>query len=155
VVATVAKPRRKLAHDVLAIGDSVLLASAQALEQRLDGDVTVDAVVGRQVWAGINRLAAYRAAGDLVGLKAVIIDLGTNGPLAPSDVTRLRALTVPLPWQAESNASLAAARDLPGVEVVDWYQASGAPGVLWADGVHPDPEGQVMYANLVADALGG
>jgi hypothetical protein len=61
---------------------------------------------------------------------------------------------VPLPWQAESNASLAAARHLPRVVVVDWYQASGAPGVLWADGVHPDPKGQVIYANLVAGALG-
>jgi hypothetical protein len=144
----------------------VLLASAQALEQRLHGDVTVDAVVGRQVWSGISRLAAYRAAGDLTGLKAVIIDLGTNGPMTPEDVAQLRALTagvpllvlvnvrVPLPWQGESNASLAAVKDLPKVVIVDWYQASAAPGLLWPDGIHPDPEGQVIYANLVATALG-
>jgi hypothetical protein len=155
-----------LGHDYLAIGDSVLLASAQALEQRLDGDVTVDAVVGRQVWSGISRLAAYRAAGDLKSLKAVIIDLGTNGPMTPGDVAQLRALTagvpllvlvnvrVPLSWQSESNASLAGAEGLPRVVVIDWYQASAAPGLLWPDGIHPDPKGQVIYANLVAAALG-
>ena len=114
-----------MGHDYLAIGDSVLLASAQALEQRLHGDVTVDAVVGRQVWSGISRLADVRAAGDLTGLKAVIIDLGTNGPMTPQDVAQLRALTagvpllvlvnvrVPLPWQGESNASLATVRTCP------------------------------------------
>ena len=74
------------------------------------------------MWSGISRLAEYRAAGDLTGLKAVIIDLGTNGPMTPEDVAQLRALTagvpllvlvnvrVPLPWQGESNASLAAAQ---------------------------------------------
>jgi hypothetical protein len=144
----------------------VLLAASQALEQRLHGDITVDAVVGRQVWSGISRLAAYRAAGDLTGLKAVVIDLGTNGPMSPADVARLRALTtgvrllvlvnvrVPLPWQTESNASLAAVQHLPGVVVVDWYRASAAPGVLGPDGVHPGLKGQVLYANLVAAALG-
>ncbi len=162
---TTTAPRPRLGHDYLAVGDSVLLASAQALEQRLNGDVTVDAVVGRQVWNGISRLAEYRAAGDLTGLKAVIIDLGTNGPMTPGDVAQLRALTagvpllvlvnvrVPLPWQGESNASLAAAQGLPRVVVVDWYNASAAPGLLWPDGIHPDPKGQVIYANLVAAAL--
>jgi hypothetical protein len=81
-------------------------------------------------------------------------------------VAQLRALTtgvpllvlvnvrVPLPWQAESNASVDAARHLPGVVVVDWYRASAAPGLLWADGVHPDPRGQAVYVALVAGALG-
>jgi lysophospholipase L1-like esterase len=144
----------------------VLLASSEALEKRLHGDVTVDAVVGRQVWSGAQRLAAYRAAGDLVGLKAVVIDLGTNGPMTPGDVARLRALSagvprlvfvnvrVPRSWQAESNASLTTVEHRPGVKVVDWYQASAAPGLLWPDGVHPDPRGQVIYADLVAGALG-
>jgi hypothetical protein len=143
----------------------VLLAASRALEQRLKGDVTVDAMVGRQVSSGISRLAAYRAAGDLTGLKAVVIDLGTNGPMTAADVAQLRALTtgvpllvlvnvrVPLPWQAESDTSIATARGFPGVVVADWYLASAAPGVLWADGIHPDPKGQVIYADLVAETL--
>ncbi|MGC8627737.1 MAG: acyltransferase family protein [Acidimicrobiales bacterium] len=155
-----------LGHDVLAIGDSVLLAASQALSAKLDGDITVDAAVGRQCWSGIERLAQYRAAGDLVGLKAIIIDLGTNGPMTPSDVAQVRALAagVPLlifvnvrvdrPWQSETNASLAAVANQPGVRVVNWYAASAAPGLLWPDGVHPDPAGATVYANLVAAALG-
>jgi hypothetical protein len=157
--------RPKLGHDVLAIGDSVLVAASESLEQRLHGDITVDAVVGRQVWSGIARLAAYKAAGDLVGLKAIVIDLGTNGPMTPQDVAQFRALSagvpllvfvnvrVPLSWQSETNASLAAVSGQPGIAVVNWYSASAAPGVLWPDAIHPDPKGQVLYANLVAAAL--
>jgi hypothetical protein len=150
---------------VLAIGDSVLVAASASLQQRLDGDITIDAVVGRQVWGGIARLAAYKAAGDLVGLNAIIIDLGTNGPMSPKDVAQFRALSigvpllvfvnvrVPLPWQSETNSSLAAVAGQPGIAVVNWYSASAAPGVLWPDAVHPDPKGQVLYAKLVAAAL--
>jgi len=163
--ATVPPTRPKLGHDVLAIGDSVLVAASASLQERLHGDVTVDAVVGRQVWSGIARLAAYKAAGDLVDLKAIVIDLGTNGPMTPQDVAQFRALSagvpllvfvnvrVPLPWQSETNASLAAVAGQPGVLVVNWYSASAAAGVLWPDAVHPDPKGQVLYANLVAAAL--
>jgi len=155
-----------LGHDILAIGDSVLLAASQALSAKLSGDITVDAAVGRQCWAGVARLAQYRAAGDLVGLKAIIIDLGTNGPMTPSDVAQVRALAagVPLiifvnvrvdrPWQSETNASLAAVAGQPGVRVVNWYAASAAPGLLWPDGIHPDPAGATVYADLVAAALG-
>jgi len=163
---TVPATRPKLGHDVLAIGDSVLLAASASLQQRLHGDITVDAVVGRQVWSGIARLAAYKAAGDLVGLRAIIIDLGTNGPMTPQDIDQFRALSVgvpllvfvnvrvTLPWQAETNSSLAAVEGKPGINVVDWYSASAASGVLWPDAIHPGPRGQVVYANLVAAALG-
>ena len=110
------------------------------------------AVVGRQVWSGIARLAAYRAAGDR-RLKAVIIDLGTNGPISPADVSRFRALAAGVPllvflltcaapfsWQAESDASLAAVAGQPGVVVVDWYSASANPAILWPDGIPPRPQ---------------
>jgi hypothetical protein len=143
----------------------VLLAASAALEQRLDGDVTVDAVVGRQVWEGIARLQAYRKAGYFKDLRAVVVDLGTNGPMTPDYVSQIRHICagVPLlvfvnvrvtrPWQAESNASLAAVAHAPGVRVVNWFAASAAPGVLWPDAIHPDPKGQSLYANLVAKAL--
>ena len=81
--AKVRPSRPKLGHDVLAIGDSVLVAASASLQQRLNDDITIDAVVGRRVWSGISRLTAYKAAGDLMGLKAIIIDLGTNGPMTP------------------------------------------------------------------------
>ena len=155
-----------LGHSILAIGDSVLLAASSALTTRLDGDITIDAVVGRQCWTGINRLAAYRQAGDLTGLQALIIDLGTNGPMTPSDVAQIRTLAagVPLlvfvnvrvdrPWQDQTDASLAAVAGQPGIRVVNWYAASAAPGLLWPDGIHPDPAGAAVFASLVATALG-
>ena len=158
-------PSDGLGHQVLALGDSVLLAASTALEQRLHGDVTVDAVIGRQVWDGLSRLSQYKAAGDFRGLKAIVIDLGTNGPMYPWDVTRFRQIAagvpllvfvnvrVPQPWQATSNQSLAAVADQPGIRVVNWYAASAAPGVLWPDHIHPDPKGQALFANLVAQAL--
>jgi hypothetical protein len=168
VIAALAtdKARSKLGHDVLAIGDSVLLAGSVALEQRLDGDITVDAAVGRQVWSGIVRLAEYKKAGDLVGLQAIVIDLGTNGPMTPADVAQFRALAagvpllvfvnvrVPRPWQGETNASIGAVAGLPGLRIVNWYAASATPGALWPDGVHPDPKGQAIYANLIARKSG-
>ncbi|MGH9105297.1 MAG: acyltransferase family protein [Acidimicrobiales bacterium] len=156
----------RAAHDYLAIGDSVLLAASAALSQRLHGDVTVDARVGRQVWAGISRLRQYEKAGQLAHLKALVIDLGTNGPMTPADVFQLRRLAagipllvfvnvrVPRPWQRESNESLAAVAGEKGLRVANWYRASEAPGALYADGVHPDPKGQAIYAKLVATMLG-
>ena len=153
-----------LGHQVLAIGDSVLLAASTALEERLHGNVTVDATVSRQVWSGLTRLSQYRDAGDFRGLKAIVIDLGTNGPMYPWDVTRFRQLSagvpllvfvnvrVPRAWQSTTNASVAAVAGQPGVRVVNWFKASSVPGVLWVDGVHPDPKGQAIFANLVAKA---
>jgi peptidoglycan/LPS O-acetylase OafA/YrhL len=158
--------KTKLGKDYLAIGDSVMVAGSTALEQRLHDDIVVDAVVGRQVWSGIDRLQEYRQAGDLVGLKAIVIGLGTNGPMTPSDVAQFRSLAagvpllvfvnvrVPRPWQDETNSSIAAVEGLPGIHVVNWYKASATPGALWPDGIHPDPKGQVIYANLIAVALG-
>ncbi|HTW06189.1 MAG TPA: acyltransferase family protein [Acidimicrobiales bacterium] len=158
--------RSKLGKDYLAIGDSVMVAASVALEQRLHDDIVVDAAISRQVWTGIDRLQEYKAGGYLAGLKAVIIGLGTNGPMTPQDVAQIRALCagvpllvfvnvrVPDPWQSETNDSLAAVAHQPGVRVADWYKASAAPGALWPDGIHPDPEGQVIYANLIAAALG-
>ncbi|HET9059097.1 MAG TPA: acyltransferase family protein [Acidimicrobiales bacterium] len=162
--STAGSPAR-LAHPYLAIGDSVLLAAAPALEADMHGDITIDASVGRQVAQGIARLAQYKQAGDLRGLKGLVIDLGTNGPLSPADASQLRSLAagvpvivfvnvrVPRPWQAETNASIAPMQAVPGVRVVDWYDASSRPGVFWADGVHPGPRGQLLYARLVSAAL--
>lgn len=133
----------------------------------MHGEITIDAAVGRQVAQGVQRLAEYKQAGYLKRLKGLVIDLGTNGPLSPADAARLRALAagvpvvvfvnvrVPRPWQAETNASIGALRDQPGVRVVDWYTASARPGVFWADGVHPGPIGQLLYGRLVTNALQG
>jgi peptidoglycan/LPS O-acetylase OafA/YrhL len=150
---------------VLAIGDSVMLGGSADLEQAFGSSITVDAEVGRQVFEGLERLQQYKAAGRLDGLRALVVGLGTNGPFAPSQMQELVSLTrgiprvvlvnvrVPLEWQAESNATIASVAGNPRFRVVDWYQASAAPGLLYSDAVHPDASGQLIYANLITQAV--
>ena len=60
---------------------------------------------------------------------------------------------VPKSWQAESNTTIDGAATHPRFALADWYTASGAPGLLYPDAVHPDSAGQVVYAHLVARAV--
>ena len=47
-----------------------------------------------------------------------------------------------------------AAAKQPRIEVADWAKASdGRPELLVSDGVHPQPEGQRLYAQTIADAV--
>jgi peptidoglycan/LPS O-acetylase OafA/YrhL len=150
---------------VLAIGDSVMLAGSADLEAAFGPRITVDAEVGRQVYEGLERLEQYRSAGRLDHLSALVVGLGTNGPFEPSQLQQLETLTagiprvvlvnvrVPLSWQAESNATIAKVAADPRFRVADWYQASAAPGVLYSDEVHPDAAGQLIYANLITEAV--
>jgi len=66
--------------DVIAVGDSVMLASAAALESRFPG-IDVDAVVGRQMSSAPDELARLAAAGRL--RRVVVVGLGTNGDFTP------------------------------------------------------------------------
>jgi hypothetical protein len=149
---------------VLAIGDSVMLGASTDLIAALGPNTVVDASVGRQVYEGLDRLAEYRSAGRLTGLRAVVVGLGTNGPmtvaqchqfvsLAGGDRVVFITVRVPRPWQDETNASIATCAALPDVSAVDWYQASGAPGVLGPDRVHETVAGRSLYASLVAAAV--
>jgi len=154
------------ANDVLAIGDSVMLDAATDLKQDLGPSSVVDAVVGRQVSDGIDRLTAYRAAGRLTGLTALVIGLGTNGPMSVAQCDQLLSLAsgvprvvfvsvrMPRPWESVTNESLltCTARQ-PGVALVDWYDASVAPGVLGPDQIHSTLAGATLYASLVTRVL--
>jgi hypothetical protein len=150
---------------VLAIGDSVMLAASGDLDSVFQSAIVVDAGIGRQVPAGLARLAAYRSAGRLQGLRALVIALGSNGPFTPADLAQVRQLAAGVPlvvlvnvrvpdaWGPVSDQTIDAARSVPGMKVVDWYGASARPGLLWPDGVHPDPAGQQVYASLIAQAV--
>jgi peptidoglycan/LPS O-acetylase OafA/YrhL len=152
-------------NDVLAIGDSVMLDAATDLSQDLGPSTVVDAVVGRQVSDGIARLSAYRAAGRLDELTALVIGLGTNGPMSVSQCDQILSLAVgvprvvfvnvrmPRPWESITNGTLATCTaHQSGVVLVDWYDASAAPGVLGPDQIHSTPAGATLYAALVARA---
>jgi lysophospholipase L1-like esterase len=149
----------------LAVGASVMLAAAHALERRLGPRAHVDAAVGRQVADVIRRLDAYRRARRLPS--RVIVQVGENGPLWSADLARLRAalrgvarvvlvtVRVPRSWEAESNAALARlAATWPAARIADWHAASADEALLF-DGAHPNPAGQRVYARVVARALAG
>lgn len=152
-------------NDVLAIGDSVMLDAAADLKQDLGPSTVVDAVVGRQVSDGIDRLTDYRAAGRLTDLTALVIGLGTNGPMSVAQCDQILNLAVgvprvvfvnvrmPRPWESITNGTLATCTaHQPRVTVVDWYDASAAPGVLGPDQIHASPAGATLYASLVTRA---
>ena len=151
---------------ILAIGDSVLLASAPALTATFGPEITVDAQVGRQVSAGIARLLAYRASGRLATYHTVMIDLGTNGPLTPALFAQLAAVTAGVAnvvvynvrmdraWEPVTNGTLARqVATQPNMHLVNWYAASTAPGVLGPDEIHPTPAGGEFYAHLLLQTL--
>ncbi len=160
-VAGTPSPRLE-AHGILAVGASVMLAAEPALEQRLGA--RVDAAVGRQPSAIIDRLAAYRASGALP--PNVVVQIGDNGPLWSADVARLKTVLQGVPnvvlvdvrepstsWQSEVNGQLQqAVRSWPGAAIADWLSASSNRSLLY-DGIHPNPAGQQVYASVVARAL--
>jgi peptidoglycan/LPS O-acetylase OafA/YrhL len=152
-------------NEVLAIGDSVMLDAADALKFDLGPSTVVDAVVGRQVSDGVARLTEYKAAGRLTGLTALVIGLGTNGPMSVSQCDQIVSLAsgvpkvifvnvrMPRPWESITNGSLSAcAGHGPRVVLVDWYDASGGPGILGPDQIHSTTAGAALYASLVARA---
>jgi peptidoglycan/LPS O-acetylase OafA/YrhL len=150
---------------VLAIGDSVMLAASADLNSVFQSSIIVDADVGRQPADGLVRLAAYRSAGRLRGLRALVIGLGSNGPFTAADLSQVGQLAAGVPlvvlvnvrvsdsWGAVSNQTIDSVTGAPGFKIVNWYAASARPGLMWPDGVHPDPAGQQVYATLIAQAV--
>ena len=152
---------------VLALGDSVLLAASPALTAAFGPGITIDAQIGRQVQAGIDRLAAYRASGALGHYRSVMIDLGTNGAFQPGQFAQMASILAGVPrvvifdvhaarpWAAASNATIAAgvAAHGPQMRLADWNRAVTGPSLLYSDGIHPDLAGAQVYTRLLVSAL--
>ena len=142
-----------------AVGDSVMLGAKAQLEKR---GVRVDAAVSRQLDDGTAILRALRPRP-----RAVVVHLGTNGPIARSDLDALlRALRgvqrvvlvtvhVDRSWEAGNNSVIrAAARRYANAELLDWsWFGRRHPGWFWDDGYHLRPGGAAAYARLVAGKL--
>ena len=152
---------------ILAIGDSVLLATSPSLQAAFGPQITIDAVVGRQVSDGLSRLAAYRASNALARYRTVVIDLGTNGAFEPVEFDQLAQLVAGVPqvilfdvhadrpWAAESNATIIAgvAAHSAQMRMVDWNGAATNPSLLYSDGIHPNSAGTRLYTQLLDGAL--
>jgi hypothetical protein len=151
-------------RQVTAIGDSVMLASAMALHSMLPG-IYIDAKVSRQMPAGLAVLRGLARAGRL--RPVVVMGLGTNGIVTPSELSQLlriigpqRSLVlintyVPDTWSPEDNATMAAfIHRHPGIVLADWYRRiSHRTYLLWPDQVHPQLPGTWLYARMVYQAV--
>jgi peptidoglycan/LPS O-acetylase OafA/YrhL len=151
-------------NQVTAVGDSVMLASAAALEAALPG-VYIDAKIDRQTSAGLAVIRGLAAAGRLRHI--VVFSLGTNGSVTVRQLRQLqrtagpgRELVLvstfgPQAWEHAVNTALAAAaRHGKHTELADWHQAIAArPALLWPDGIHPRPAGARLYARIVLAAI--
>jgi hypothetical protein len=149
---------------VTAVGDSIMVASTPALQTALPG-IYIDAEVGRQFGTGLAVITDLKAKGLLRPI--LVVGLGTNGPVTAGQISQLFAEIGPdrklvlvntfenRPWEQEVNSMLAtAATQHPGVVLADWYTTiEHRTGLLWPDGMHPQPAGGVVYAQMLKAAL--
>ena len=148
-----------------AIGDSVMLGAAGAL-QSIIGGIGIDAEVSRHVDPAIAIITDYLQRG-LLG-QTVILHIGNNGPmydeqfdaimeLLPDRTVVFVNLRVPRDWQDWNNDIIAAGvAQHQNAFLIDWHAASdGKPTIFWDDGYHLRPEGADLYANLIASNLPG
>jgi hypothetical protein len=147
----------------LALGDSVMLGAAPALTA---GGIVVNADESRQMVDMIPVVQQLRDQG-IFG-NAVIVHLGTNGPISQqtvdafmeplSAVPNVVVLTVRADrgWTAGNNEKLRALDGRPNVILLDWELLSNTcPGnCFYSDGIHLRSDGQSYYANLIFDVLG-
>ena len=168
--ATVPVDEEAAADDVttgdesLAIGDSVLLAAAPALQEAYPG-ITIDAAVSRQMSSAPGVLGAYVDAGAL--RPVVVIALGTNGPIDRATLEEVRAMIgparelivvntqTPKGWTPGVNEELASfALVYRNVELANWYDAiQPYLGELARDQVHFGPIGASIFTATVGDAV--
>lgn len=152
-------------QSVTAVGDSIMVAATPALDQALPG-IYIDAMVGRQFSTGLDVIAQLKAQGQLRSV--VVVGLGTNGPVTPDEIGQLFAEIGPSrrlvlvntfearSWEQEVNSVLAGAASAHPTSVVlaDWYDAiKDRANLLWPDGIHPQPAGGVLYAQMLAAAV--
>ncbi|WP_336630929.1 MULTISPECIES: acyltransferase family protein [unclassified Microbacterium] len=149
---------------ISAVGDSVMLASAEGLLTARPG-IQIDAAVSRSMWAGGDIVQTLAAQGAL--REYVVVGLGTNGPVEDDELQTVydaigpdRHLVLvnafaPRDWIPGVNATLASfATSHPRVVVADWAQAI-APhlDLLAGDEIHPGPTGGALYAETVTAAV--
>jgi len=125
----------------------------------------VDAEVGMQFSTATDILRYRRNTGQLGA--AVVVHLGSNGAFTADQFDEMMQVLegvprvvfvnvkVPRPWEQPNNEILAdGVRRYPNAVLVDWYSATvNRPELFASDGIHPQPRGQRIYANLINEAI--
>ncbi len=147
-----------------AIGDSVMLASAEELQAGFPG-IQIDAVVSRQLSSAPAIVRQLRDSGTL--RPVLLIGLGTNGPIDRHSLDQIRSIVgprheivvvsvqAPRGWTDGVNGTLTRfAQQYRSVELANWREAiSTRLDLLARDQIHPGPAGGLIYVRAVTDAL--
>jgi hypothetical protein len=157
---------RQAVGGVTAIGDSVMVDAAPALQSLIPG-MNVDAAVDRSPAAGIALLAGLAASRQLRG--SIVWHLGTNGTLSPAQVQQVLQIAAGrrvvmltdhcshCPWAPPNNAVIATnCTAAQNCVVADWNAlAATNPSWFGTDAVHMaiGGTGAQAYARLVASDL--
>lgn len=153
---------------VTAIGDSVMISAAGALQSRLGSSVYIDARSSRQFAEGITLARRLRLENRLTPV--TVVHLGNNGPVRDRDVDTLMAelagvakvvlvnVRVGTPWRDAVNQVFAdAAARHPTISLVDWHLASnGQRDWFQSDGTHfrtTSGPGASAFADLIVSAI--
>ena len=157
-------PAMPTGDQITAIGDSVMLASAPALEERYPG-IYIDAEVSRamlSIGPTIDQLEATDSLDPFV-----VLGFGTNSAIEPEVIDEVmdklgpdRIVVVTLPygdryWIPISQQTIIdAAERHPNLYVADWcHAAQSDPLALRQDLIHPTEEGAVLYVDAVTAAF--
>ena len=149
---------------ITAIGDSVMLASYDALKKRYP-EIFIDAGVSRHYSGGQPILQNLKAQKKL--RNTVILGFGTNGQAFPGQLDEMldvigpdRTVILVAPYGPVNGVPEAAqqvvdfAAKHPNVFPAMWCQvAANNRNALYSDGVHPKPENAGLYVRAITDAL--
>ncbi|HSW74360.1 MAG TPA: acyltransferase family protein [Candidatus Saccharimonadales bacterium] len=149
--------------DITVVGDSVTLASADALQQRFPG-IYIDAAVSRSMrQGGLDTIDALLQNNQMRG--TVVVALGTNGYYGAGNLEKViaelgnrRIIFVtshaPDDWAAGNNDNLRkTAMQYANVHLAEWDAAITPHADELADGIHPGSDGATIYADCIAGAL--
>ncbi|MFT3661058.1 MAG: acyltransferase family protein [Gordonia sp. (in: high G+C Gram-positive bacteria)] len=150
--------------DITAVGDSVMLAAAQALLTRFPG-MFIDAEVSRHYSGGEPVIQALRAKREL--REYLVLGFGTNGQAFPGQFHRIMRMAGPkrkviavVPYGLVDGIPQAAqqlitfASRYPNLYLAPWCSTAAKNlRLLGPDGVHPQGRGTALYADAVAAGL--
>ncbi len=155
---------------VSAVGDSVMLGAAQDLANIVNNfygpyHAAIDAAESRQFTTGVDLVQSIKDRGELGD--RVVIHLGTNGEIDPSQLDRLLTMLsgakrvvvlnvhADRVWQAPDNDTIAnTVKKYKNAVLLDWNKAGNEnPGWFYNDGIHLNPTGRLAYAEMVVGKL--
>lgn len=151
--------------EITAFGDSVILDAAAGL-QEIFPKLLVDGAVGRQLYESPDLIEQLKKENLLK--QTVLIGLGTNGSFTEAQFDEMMQaigssrkvfwINVRVPtrrWQNEVNRMLNEMQQkYKQLTVIDWFTYSNEhEDWFYEDRVHPNPQGQVKYAELIAQQM--